>query len=549
MPWQSGDSLNSGNLNRRSGLIFSATDPAYSADTTGTNDSAASLRAQFAAAAAAGGAAYIPTGIYRVDSLLTLHDQLLVYGDGPGRSILQAGSAHTSAILTNGSGVSDMAVESLELDGNRGSRSTGGNLLHFTVGSGSTIQNVRVANVYAHHSPDLGIILTRVDGGVVDGCHVSNNSRDGITCYFTSRNIRIVNNHIHDCGDDHVGLNAENDTSSGNSMLNIVVANNVLGPGGFFAGDGVAVRGVQGAVIQGNIIREGFASGVGVSNWNTTPSRDVIVSDNIILDTGLGNSGSNGYGVSVVGGRGNSSVSGSEGCYNTTIARNIIDGSRTYGVRALASNSSGTVQWLKILDNTISCGTLNTGNRGIVLDTGMVIDVDIAGNSIYSAQAQGIFLNTSSAATYRRVVISENRVMNSGVAGGTVDAIDIRTTQEVSVRNNFISGSDTRFGIRYSGVSDAIQITNNYIVGNVTSAYSAITGPPTTHVIQGNLGDTRFASIRTLAASALTASAGGTNVVPEEMVFVIGGTSGASLAIRSAGTIWIFNSAASAAQV
>jgi hypothetical protein len=62
-----------------------------------------------------------------------------------------------------------------------------------------------------------------------------------------------------------------------------------------------------------------------------------------------------------------------------------------------------------------------------------------------------------------------------------------------------------------------------------------------------DLKQTRLLSIRTLAASSLTASAANTNLQPNEIVFTVGGASGASLAIYSGGTVYIFNSIASAA--
>lgn len=55
-------------------------------------------------------------------------------------------------------------------------------------------------------------------------------------------------------------------------------------------------------------------------------------------------------------------------------------------------------------------------------------------------------------------------------------------------------------------------------------------------------------SMRTLAASAITASAVQASVQPNEVVFTIGGASGASLGIMSGGTFYFFNSAGSAKQ-
>jgi hypothetical protein len=61
-----------------------------------------------------------------------------------------------------------------------------------------------------------------------------------------------------------------------------------------------------------------------------------------------------------------------------------------------------------------------------------------------------------------------------------------------------------------------------------------------------DFGQANVLSFRTIAASALTASAGNTNVRDREIVLVAGGASGMSLAVYSNGTIYIFNSAVSA---
>lgn len=61
-----------------------------------------------------------------------------------------------------------------------------------------------------------------------------------------------------------------------------------------------------------------------------------------------------------------------------------------------------------------------------------------------------------------------------------------------------------------------------------------------------SLKQNRLLSLRTLAASALTESAALSNITVDEVVLTIGGASGASLAVYSGGTVYIFNSALSA---
>jgi hypothetical protein len=79
-------------------------------------------------------------------------------------------------------------------------------------------------------------------------------------------------------------------------------------------------------------------------------------------------------------------------------------------------------------------------------------------------------------------------------------------------------------------------------LSRVTSQYYGVQSSIGT--INPNFGT--LLSWRTIAASALTVSAAATNVRVDEVVLVIGGASGASLAVYSNGTVHIFNSAISA---
>lgn len=108
-------------------------------------------------------------------------------------------------------------------------------------------------------------------------------------------------------------------------------------------------------------------------------------------------------------------------------------------------------------------------------------------------------------------------------------------------------------------LSDLTTVFSNFSVTGVTSitstlaSLSAVTTSLAT-IIEGRIpsGGTlsvagRMFSTGTLAASALTASAANTNVRANQFGFTIGGASGASLFIHSGGTVYIFNSAISAA--
>lgn len=61
-----------------------------------------------------------------------------------------------------------------------------------------------------------------------------------------------------------------------------------------------------------------------------------------------------------------------------------------------------------------------------------------------------------------------------------------------------------------------------------------------------NLNQSRLVSVRTIATSNITAAGGNVQIATDEVGFTVGGASGATLFIKSGGTIYLFNSAASA---
>lgn len=109
----------------------------------------------------------------------------------------------------------------------------------------------------------------------------------------------------------------------------------------------------------------------------------------------------------------------------------------------------------------------------------------------------------------------------------------------------------SRLGLSYGQLSipDGSNTTPSIGLSSATSIGFYSSGAQT---IAQSLGTFNLAtnavrlSMRTLAASAVTASAAKTNVATNEVVFTIGGASGVSLCISSGGTLYFFNSDGSA---
>lgn len=433
------------------------------------------------------GVAYLPSGTFLVNRYITVPSRTYLMGAGLGFTIVRAASTFTSTLFINdsSSGNTDITIEHFEIDGNKASRTTGLHLIHVTSTAPNLSERIYVRNMYCHDSFQLGILFSRVSGGAVTDSEVAYNDRDGITLYFTSRNFLISRNWVHHCADDFIGLNAENDTSSGNSMVDITVTDNVCGPSQVTGGSGIAVRGVRHGVIANNIILDGRAEGIGISNWNTTPSEHIVVANNVITNSGSANTGADGDGIKISGSRGVSSQSGGAGCYHILIANNVISNSKMHGIRLVAnSSSSGTIAYVRIVNNEISCGTQNSSGRGILADIGPITNIDVDQNSIVSAQAQGILFSTSSF-TYDNISLRGNSVLNSGI-GANAPGISLNNIFNVATFNNQVydtraGGSRTQtFGLRFSSISSTILAVGNQLFNNATSDFTIVGPQPAT---------------------------------------------------------------------
>lgn len=124
--------------------------------------------------------------------------------------------------------------------------------------------------------------------------------------------------------------------------------------------------------------------------------------------------------------------------------------------------------------------------------------------------------------------------MAGSISDGTTNFSNVSLTGTLQASRFSSSGSYLASEVWASGVSSS----------RVTSPFVSLVGSASTL----NVNQGRLLSVRTLAASAVTASATLTNVAVNEVVLTIGGASGASLIVNSGGTTWIFNSAASAIQ-
>lgn len=186
----------------------------YGAVGDGTTDDRSAIQdAIDACEAAGGGVVYFPKGDYFLNSftdatwlfcLQVSANNVTLRGDGPGITILRMPNVIGSpinfgAVSGGGSGVKNVAVESMEINGgwnltDSGSQSIG-------IRGGSEIDGLRIENVYVHHLRSYGIGLQ----------------------FDTVKNCYFNNVVVEDTGGDGIDIKNRHDDNFNNRMSNITV--------------------------------------------------------------------------------------------------------------------------------------------------------------------------------------------------------------------------------------------------------------------------------------------------------------------------------------
>ena len=451
---------------------------AFGAVGDGVTDDYAALTA----ATANGGAVFLPDGIFMTSSAITLPSNTVLFGNGRGRSIIRAMASHTGTVLTNsgagGTGNSGIVVRDIEVDGNKAARASGANLVHFTcLDDGSTNSDIHVRDLYAHDSPGLGVLFSHVRGGSVLNLEVADNDRDGLTFYFDCQDIRVDNVRVHGCEDDFIGLNAENQLTTGHAMKNFTMSNLILGPGGASQGSGLSIRGAVNVSVDGFVIDEGFAEGIGISNWNTTAASDIHIANGSVLNAGLNNTGGTGFGVSLVAARGVSSLNGVAGIARVTVDNVTVADSRTYGVRLINSDPAQVLIQDVTFDAVQVNGTdLNAASRNFYSDTDGIEDVTFRGCVSRDAQLQGWLIDGA----WKRTKFHGCRAFNSGLAVGSgstsavgLSLIDCVDTEVIGGSYTDTQGTKTqRNGIRVTTCTGSLTLIGIDCRGNDVLGFS-----------------------------------------------------------------------------
>jgi hypothetical protein len=197
-----------------------------------------------------GGWVQVPSGAYYTNMIRHPSNVAIT---GPGKIVMHAAEPSTYLILNKTvlTGNENCLLQDLEVDGNKaeipGDRNSptekpSALVLYTAQNKGAFCRNIVLNRVREHDAKRLGVVFINVDNGWFSG-HIENNGRDAFTCMSNTRNIGF-DYVAKGCGDDHLGLNAQN--AGGEEvfdLFNIKGKVTILGPGQDGPGLGVTVRG------------------------------------------------------------------------------------------------------------------------------------------------------------------------------------------------------------------------------------------------------------------------------------------------------------------
>jgi hypothetical protein len=248
----------------------------------GTDDDTAVLEAVSDAVEEAGGGRIVLPIIHNVTEW-TLPSNTRVEGPGGVRSV----AANTEPYLIRNrdyeDGNENICLSGIEVDGNKseipGDRAVDTNpsaLIRFVADDEHRCRNIRLEGVYQHDAKRLGCALANVEGGYVGaGTVFENNGRDGLNLQSNTSDINLDYT-ARGCGDDALGINAEQSPDLVHDLHDIRGRVVIEGPGDDGPGLGVTIRGARDIDLE--IFVDGIEGwGLGIFDAYTSDAKGIRV--------------------------------------------------------------------------------------------------------------------------------------------------------------------------------------------------------------------------------------------------------------------------------
>jgi hypothetical protein len=560
-----------------------------------TNDRAA-IQLALDAANKIGGTAFFPQGTYQLGGQLICRSATKIVCEPGARFTIS--SAYTNTSIFAYSSRTDVEIDGIEID----CSGLGGAIQQAFFVSGCT--GFRLKNAKISGSTRANAACISVAGGydtvIEDGEFYS--FPRGIFVSDSAVNVKIKRNRIHDVtergmyflgtatdslsdvdveGNKIWGLAAGADypiyfTTGGQTKFHTnvrVVGNRISGNtvsfvGGSGTADGIAVYSCQDFVVQENFMFYGGDCGIATDNaqrgsitgnvsaHNHTDGIATFRSRNINITGNVCYNNYQDYGAVLshtIARGGIRFLSGSTDCHSTgNICFDAGAATQEFGVVFNSGSTRCSSIGDKLDGNTVSaysnqgtnCLVVFASNSTLSIAGSLMVGGTLASQSLISSA--GVFVSGGGAQGAPAYTFSGDTDTGFYRSGGNIfsavaDGQVIASFRSLGGAGQLAVGSGFQAGPSFAFASELSLGVYRAGAGTIALASGGNSGA----TLQLNQG--RLLSMRTLAASAITVSAGNTNLRANEAVFTIGGASGASFAIHSGGTVYIFESSKSAA--
>ena len=448
MPWSSWDSLNSTNLNAKSGLVYNIKDATYGAVGDGVTDDTSAIQKAFHAAGATGGLVYIPEGTCMVSGLTIPANNITIEGDGPQISILSLTSGGNATVISATS-MSNLHFHNFGIDGSKSVNTVAKDGIRLL-----GCNNVWHDTVFAKNCEQDGFYVSGCSDIKYIGCRSETNKRNGYSCGDTVNGSQRIT---------YLGCSSNGHHTAVSDI-------------------GFALEPTKYSVVMG-CQSEGDSDGITILGGTNDSSDYNVVSGNQINDfrrDGITNQ------------------PGVAGSSHNIIADNVL----VPNIAATVGFSLTGVADVSVLGNRCSAMSALGASYGLFADTSLARFV-ISNNEFDGAGYYGILLSGAS-----NGVISNNVIRNASQAGaGLRDGMRLSSCTDVQVLGNRIYDSLASkmqgYSLNLQNASDRITIIGNNLDASITGALSLVGN---SNIVLGNYGHTTD-SISTLEVTSLVSTA------------------------------------------
>jgi parallel beta-helix repeat protein len=417
-------------------------------------------------AAPTGSELYLPSGTYTITSNLTVSKALKIYGDGPGKTIVNrttAGSTTAAFSLT----ASDISLCDMTIYGPSSATYVANEHGINAVGSsGSELYDIGIQNVEVYNFGYGGILLEYCNRSSVKNCLVHDCGYIGIGM-FSCINGDMSHNVVHDITPGNTGamygIVASQRTSGDTSSSQIVIGNNtiydidlweaiddhgssyvtIIGNTGYNCRLGINIS-PSGTIspthvsIIGNTLKCGYAGGsnayrgIGSGGYDAAhPSTHITVIGNTLTGFGYADTDEGSImfqfvdGLTISGNVINDNQSNGiclkQSCLKTTIVGNTINGVVNgivgiAGIKVTGASQSGNITGNYIYSTAEPALSFGADNPGVSLNSNVLVTAGTAlTNPVYSGP--GLELSASDARNLGSIAVSAQEIWSVTVAG------------------------------------------------------------------------------------------------------------------------------------